>query len=148
MRFHFVGRAPHNVHTATIGAPARNTRREVLVGVGDAAIVLFLEIVVGQIGIVAAAQPELLDELFPLFVGFQLQEGSALFRRNDVNNVFVQPLLVWSVELFKRLLHLTLLLFVHLLRNWRRVGLLRLRPYRWEDESQRKQGRNYGVDNP
>ena len=52
-----------------------------LVRVSDAAIVLFLKIVVGQIGIRAAAQPELLDELFALFVGRELQEGLALFRQ-------------------------------------------------------------------
>ena len=79
-----------------------------LVGIGDAAIVLFFKIVVGQIRIRAAAQPELLDELFALFVGRELQEGLTLFRRNNVDDVFVQPLLVRSVEFLQRLFKLSL----------------------------------------
>ena len=62
-----------------------------LVGVCDAAIVFFLEVVVGQIRVAAAAQPELLDELLAFFVRFQLEKGAALFRRNDVDDVLVQP---------------------------------------------------------
>jgi hypothetical protein len=40
-----------------------------LVGIRYAAIMLFFELVVGKIGITAAAQPELLNETLALFVG-------------------------------------------------------------------------------
>ncbi len=82
------------------------------VGVGDAAVVLFLKIVVWQVGIAAATQPELLDELFALFVGIQLKEGIALFRRNDIGNILREPLPVSVVQLLQRALHLALGLFV------------------------------------
>ena len=69
------GATPHDVHAAAISLPSRNTRSIMLVGIGDAAIVLFFKLVVGQVRIGAAAQPELLDELFALFVGRELQKG-------------------------------------------------------------------------
>ena len=97
------GGTPHDVHAAAIRLPARNARSEMFVGVGDAAIVLFFKIVFRQIGIRAAAQPELLDELFALFVGGQLQEGLPLFGRNNVDDVFVQPLFIRTVEFLQRL---------------------------------------------
>jgi len=62
-----------------------------LVGVRDAAIVLFLEVIVRQIRVAAAAQPELFDELLAFFVRFQLEKGAALFRRDDVDDILVQP---------------------------------------------------------
>ena len=49
-----------------------------LVGIGDTPIVLFLKVVVGQVGSGAAAEPELFDELLALFVGLQLEKGLAL----------------------------------------------------------------------
>ncbi len=69
VRFDFVGLAPNNVDAAAIRSPARYARSKMFVGIGDAAIVLFLEIVVGQIRIGAAAQPERFDKLLALFVG-------------------------------------------------------------------------------
>ena len=59
-----------------------------LIGVSDPAIVFFFERVLRRIRIRVAPQPELLDELFALFVGLQSQERTALFRRNDVNGPF------------------------------------------------------------
>ena len=79
-----------------------------LVGVGDAAVVLFLEFVFYGVGRGIAAQPELLDELLALFVGVQLLEGCALFVGDDVDDVFVQPLLVGRFQLFLELLFLLL----------------------------------------
>ena len=43
--FDFVRRAVGNVDAAAVGLPAGDTGSEVLVGVGDAAVVLFLEFV-------------------------------------------------------------------------------------------------------
>ena len=86
--------AIHDVDAAAVGSPAWHTRRKMLVGVGDAAIVLFLYGVVDRIGVGIAPLPELLDKLLALFVGLQLQEGFALRIGDDVGDVFVQPLLV------------------------------------------------------
>ena len=69
-----------------------------LVGVGDAAVVFFLEGVFGGIGIGIAALPELLDELLAFFVGLEMQEGVALFGGDDVDDVFVEPLLILGIE--------------------------------------------------
>src|SRR5580704_8008075 len=74
-----------------------------LVGIGDAAIVLFFEGILGRIRVWIAAQPELLDELLALFVGLQAEEGAALFRRDDVGYIFVEPLFIGSVQLFVEL---------------------------------------------
>ena len=47
-----------------------------------------------------AAQPELLDELFALFVRLQFFEGGALFIGDDVGDILVQPLAVRRLQLF------------------------------------------------
>ncbi len=72
---------------------------------------LFLELVFDGVGRGIAAQPELLDELLALFVGVQLLEGLALFIRDDVDDVFVEPLLPGGFQLFleRRFLLLDLL---------------------------------------
>src|SRR5579864_708708 len=109
------------------------------VGIGDTAVVLFLEIIVREVGIAAAAQPELLDELLALFVSFQLQKGLALFRRNNIDDVFVEPLLVRRVQFLQRFLGLALLFFVEFLRNRSgvRVGIRRfLRRQCWDGNRQ------------
>src|SRR5260370_39633352 len=117
MRMYFIGRPRQDVHAAAICLAARNSGSEMLIGVRDAAVVLFFEIVVGKIGIAAAAEPKLFNELLALFVSIQLQESLALFGRNDVDDVLVEPLLVRGVQLLERFLHLSLLLFVGLLRG-------------------------------
>src|SRR5579859_5098083 len=99
-----------------------------LIGIGNAAIVLFFEVVFRKIGIAAAPLPELLDELLALFIGVQLQESLTFFRGNNVNHVLVEPLLVRSVQFLERLLHLSFLFFAELLgsrRGIRIVGVLR-----------------------
>ena len=75
MRFDFVGRAVFNIDAAAIGLPSRDTRREPVVGVGDAAIMLFAEFVFFGVRSRIAAQPELLDELLALLVGGQRFES-------------------------------------------------------------------------
>src|SRR6185437_7901258 len=51
-----------DVYVAPIGLPARLASSEVLVGVGDPAVVLFAEFVLGGFRIRIAAEPEVLDE--------------------------------------------------------------------------------------
>src|SRR6266478_2367961 len=75
VRFHFIRRTPHDVHAAPVSLPSRDAVSIVFVGVSNEAVMLFLKIVLRQVRIAAAPQPELLDELFALFVGIQLQEG-------------------------------------------------------------------------
>ncbi len=99
----FVGRAVGDVDAAAVGLPAGNTRSVMLVGVGDAAVVLFFELVLDGIRGGIAAQPELLDELLALFVGLQPFEGGALFIGDDVGHVFVQPLAIGGLELLAEL---------------------------------------------
>src|SRR5581483_9343096 len=66
VRLDLIRRPVHNVDAAAIGFPAGDTRSVVLVGVGDTAVVLFLELVFDRIGGRIAAKPELLDELLAL----------------------------------------------------------------------------------
>src|SRR6266581_2838783 len=80
-----------------------------------AAVMLFLKIVLRQIRIAAAPQPELLDELLALFVGIELKKGVALFGRDDVGDVLRQPLPVGAVQFFQRSLHLSLCFSIRLL---------------------------------
>src|SRR5215469_13058904 len=75
---------------------------------------LFLEFVLFGIGRRVAAQPEVLDEGFTLFVVVELLKSSALFIGDDITDVFVQPLLVGSGQLVALLL---LLGFAFLLRH-------------------------------
>ncbi len=58
------------------------------VGISNPAVMLFLKVVFREVGIAAAPQPELLDELLALFVSIQLKESIALVRRNNVSDVF------------------------------------------------------------
>jgi mannose/fructose/N-acetylgalactosamine-specific phosphotransferase system component IID len=51
---------------------------EVLVGIGDARVVLVLVFVVGRVGVGIAAQPEVLDELVALLIVGKVLEGLAL----------------------------------------------------------------------
>src|SRR3989442_9699775 len=74
VRVNLIRRAPHDIHAAAIGFPSRNAGSKVFVGVGDAAVMLFFKVVLRQIRVAASPQPELLDKLFALFVGIQLQE--------------------------------------------------------------------------
>src|SRR5262249_16449576 len=149
VRLDFVGRAPHDVHAAAVSLPAGNSGSVMFVGVSDAPVVLLFEIVVGQIRVTAAAQPELLDELLALFGGFVLQESSSLVRGNDVRNVLGQPLLVGVVQLFQGALHLALGFFVQFLRSWRGIRILRPLRKSWRQANgERENGCENSPDYP
>ena len=107
-----IRRAPHDVNPAAIRSPPGNARGEPLIGVGDAAVVLFLEFVFDGVRGGIAPLPECLDELLALFVGLQLQERRALFVGNDVGDFLFQPFLVGSGELFFELPQVFLALVV------------------------------------
>src|SRR5664279_5926658 len=68
MRVNLVGWTPHNVNAPTVGSRPWDSRRKMFVGVGDAAVVLFLEFVLRRVRSRIAAQPELFDKLVTLLV--------------------------------------------------------------------------------
>src|ERR1035437_1874267 len=99
MRFNLVGWTVHNVNAPTVGPPPRDASREMFVGVGNAAVVLFLEFVLRRVRSRIPAQPELFDKLVTLLVVRELFEGGHFFRSHDVTHVFVEPLLVGGTQL-------------------------------------------------
>src|SRR5262249_9119079 len=90
----FIRRTMDDVDAAAVGAPSRNARGEMLVGVGDAAVVFFLELVFDGIGSGIAPQPELLDELLAFFIVLQAAESRPFFISDDQCNVLAGPLIV------------------------------------------------------
>src|SRR5574341_1204913 len=70
-----------------------------LVGVGDALVILFAVFVDVSVGIGIAAEPELFDELFALVIGLQRLEGFALLVGDDPAHVFVEPAFVNALDL-------------------------------------------------
>ena len=103
MRFDFSRLSVKDVNAAAVRLPTRNTRREALIGVRDTGVMLFFEFVLDSIGSGVAAEPELFDELLALFVGTQTLPCGALFIRNDVSDVLVQPLAIRRLQLFAQL---------------------------------------------
>src|SRR6202162_1984111 len=103
VRLDLVCRAMNDVDAAAVRLPSGDARSEVLVGISDAAVVLFLEFILDGVGSGVAAQPELLDELLALLVGAELEEGLPLFVGDDVQDVFLEPLLIRGVQLFEKL---------------------------------------------
>ena len=148
VRIHFVRRPPNDVNASPVRLPTRNARSVVLVRVRDTPVVLFLKIVIRQIRIAAAPQPELFDKLFALFVRIELQKRRPLVRRNNVDHVLVHPFLVLLVELFQSATHLLLLLFSQLLRTGRgrRVARRRLRLLRRHRWQRNRNGKNPGDE--
>ena len=85
MLISFIGRTVLDIDHAAVRLPARNARSKILVGVGDAAVMLFAVFVFFGVGSGIAAQPELLDELLALLIGLKLLECLFLFVADDVD---------------------------------------------------------------
>jgi len=111
MRVDFIGRTPDDVDMAAIGFPAGDAGGKMFVGVGDAAIVLFLEIVDGGVGIGIVVSPDDFDELLAFFVGAETLEGGTLFGGDDVDQVFVDDVLKAVAEFVFGFLDLSFVLF-------------------------------------
>ena len=94
MRINLIRLAIDDVDAAAIGSPAGNARREVLVGVSDALVVLFLVFVLFGVRRGVAALPEGFNEVVALLVVGELLEGRALFVGDDPDDVLFQPLLI------------------------------------------------------
>src|SRR6266550_2697529 len=113
MAFGLVRFAPGDINAAAVSLPAGNTRCVMLVGIGDALVVLLTKLVFISIRIGIATAPELFDETFALVVS------------DDVRDVLVQPILV-SLFQFRldvaRLLRRVLAFVVLLLRQARGHG--------------------------
>src|SRR5258706_12777125 len=146
MGFNFISGAPHDVHAASIGLPAGDSRSEMFVGVRYAPIMLFLEIVVRKIGIATATKPKLFDELLALFIGIKLQESLPLFGRDNVDDVLVEPLLVGRIQFLEGFAKFFPLLFVKLLRGGSCVGIAGVwRGKRGRDDGKRKDRQYRGT---
>ena len=83
-----------------------------VVGVCDAAVVLFLKLVLFGVRGGVAPQPELFDKLFALFVRSQALEGGLLLIGDDVDDVFVQPFPIRGFQLFAQFFVALALLFI------------------------------------
>src|ERR1700685_3880856 len=112
MGIDFVGRPVGDVHPAAIRFPSGDARGETVVGIGDAAVMLFAIFVFFGVRSGIAAQPELLDELLAFVVGGQALENLPLLIGDDVGNFLVQPALVRSLQFFLELRFLLLALLV------------------------------------
>src|SRR5207249_9325981 len=109
-----VRRTVFDVDHAAVGFPAGDARRESLIGIRDAAVMLLAVLIFFGIGGGIAAQPELLDELLALLVGLQPPERLALLIGDDIADFLVHPLFIRSLQLFAQPGFLLLsLLFSH-----------------------------------
>src|ERR1700733_3544661 len=105
MRVDFIGWTVLDVNHAAVGLPPRNTRGIVVVGVSNAAVMLFFVFVFLGIRRGVAPQPELLHKLLALLVGFQPLERLPFLVSDDVADILIQPFLPRTRQfLFQRLL--------------------------------------------
>src|SRR5260221_5207086 len=94
---------------AVIRHPPGHPRREVLIAILDASIVLVFELIIFAVRIRIAAVPEGLDELLALFFVGELHKRLALLIADDPAHVLVEPLLVVRTELLLHRLGVCLL---------------------------------------
>ena len=99
MRVDAVRLSVSDIDVPAVGLPAGLAGGEMLVRIGYAAIVLLAEFVLRRIRIRIAAQPEVLNEGFALFIVGQALERLHLLIGDDPAHVLVQPLLVGAFQL-------------------------------------------------
>src|SRR6185312_8630188 len=104
MRIDLIRGAILDVDHPAVGFPTRDSGSIVVVRVGDTAVQFFFIFVFFGIRRRIAALPEILNELFAFFVRLQMLKSLALLVRDDICDVFVQPLLPWTLKLFPELL--------------------------------------------
>src|ERR1700694_1382289 len=98
MSLSLVGLTIHDPNAAAIRLPARNAGSKVLVGIGNAFVILLFEFVLISVGIRIATTPELFNEALSFLVSLNFFECLSLIICNDVNNVFLQPVFVSFFE--------------------------------------------------
>jgi len=81
-----------DVGTSTVGSPSGDVGSKVLVRIGDAPVVLFLERVFRRTVVRIAALPEIFDEFVELLISVELVEVGPFLVGDDVGYVLVQPL--------------------------------------------------------
>jgi len=97
----------HDVDAAAICPISGDARRKVLVRVGKALIVLFLEFVLGRARVWIAVFPKGYDELVALPIRCEPIEVVTFFLGDDPAYVLVKPLLVdfWKAVVDRSLVH-------------------------------------------
>src|SRR5712664_591887 len=87
------GWSEDHIESSTVRFPPCEEFAAILfIGEGNAAVELSFEVVIHRNRIHSAAIPKLLNELLSLFVGIQVQKRATFFRRNDVNDIFCEPI--------------------------------------------------------
>jgi len=94
MRFQFIRLAVHDIDPPAVCSPSLDPGGEILVGIGDASVMLFFKGVIRRTGIGIPPGPELLDKAFAFLLVFQVLEYASFFIRNDVDNILIKPFLV------------------------------------------------------
>ena len=87
------------------GGPPSGPRRfssEKLVGIGDTAEMLLFEFVLGGVGVRVPLLPEGLDEELPFPVVLEPEKNLFLLGRDDVDDLLVEPFLVFFREILDR----------------------------------------------
>ena len=115
VRLDLVGRAVHDIDPPAIGPPTLQAGRVLLIGVSDAPVIFFLELVLRVTGVGIAPLPEGLNELFPLIISGELLESTSFLVGNDVRDFFIEPLLIGALHFFLHRLAALLFRLVHLL---------------------------------
>ena len=84
----------HDVNASPVRLPSGNAGRKMLVSVGNAFVVLLAIFIFVGVGIRIAAAPEVFDETFALVVRLQFLKGLSFVIRDDVSDVFFEPVLI------------------------------------------------------
>ena len=102
--FNRIRRTQGDVDLSSRCPPARPRRfpAECLVGIADAAVVLFFEFIFRFIGIGVSLFPEGLDEHPPFSIGLKLQEDIFFLGSDYVDDLFLQPGTVFCRQVFGR----------------------------------------------
>src|SRR5262245_40081981 len=91
--------SPGNVDATTISLPTGNAGGKVLVGVGDAFVILIAVFVFLGVRIRIAAAPEILNEILPLLIRGQGIKSLFLIFGDDVSDVRIDPFLIRVLQL-------------------------------------------------
>src|SRR5215831_15224872 len=91
MGFDRIRSPERNVDVSAVCLPSWFAGRIVVIGVLDAPVMLFAELIVRGVGVGVPAEPELLNKSFALFVVAEALKGLAFLVRNNVGDVLIEP---------------------------------------------------------
>src|SRR5882724_3950161 len=112
MGFLAIRRSKHNVDTAAVSFPTRDTRSKMRIGICDSSRIFFTVFIFRSVRIWVATSPELFDKSLALFIGLQGLKSLSLFIGNDPAHVFIHPALIDLFIAFRLLLFLLLFFLV------------------------------------